>query len=99
MPFIDDHVLVVDSPHDGLPLIDVSSGSPREIDRIHVQSAMAGGEPMVPGQVYLTNLEQALKGEITFGLNRSYVAFPEWGFSTTYLCVTNDLVVDLLLAS
>jgi phytoene dehydrogenase-like protein len=46
LPFIDDHVLVVDSPHDGLPLIDVSSGSPREIDRIHVQSATAGGEPM-----------------------------------------------------
>ncbi len=35
-----------------------------------------------------------IKGEITFGLNRSYVAFPEWGFSTTYLCVTNDLVVE-----
>ncbi len=34
-----------------------------------------------------------IKNEITFGLNRSYVAFPEWGFSTTYLCVTNDLVV------
>ena len=35
-----------------------------------------------------------IKNEITFGLNRSYVAFPEWGFSTTYLCVTNDLVVE-----
>ena len=34
-----------------------------------------------------------IKNEITFGLNRSYVAFAEWGFSTTYLCVTNDLVV------
>jgi len=35
-----------------------------------------------------------IKNEITFGLNRSYVAFPEWGFATTYLCVTNDLVVE-----
>jgi len=35
-----------------------------------------------------------LKNEITFGLNRSYVAFSQWGFSTTYLCVTNDLVVQ-----
>ncbi len=46
LPFIDDHVLVVDSPHDGLPLLDSSSGSPREIDRVHVESATAGGEPM-----------------------------------------------------
>ena len=34
-----------------------------------------------------------LKNEITFGMNRIYLAFPEWGFTTTYLCVTNDLVV------
>lgn len=35
-----------------------------------------------------------LKNEITFGMNRIYLAFPEFGFSTTYLCVTNDLVVE-----
>jgi hypothetical protein len=35
-----------------------------------------------------------LKNEITFGMNRIYLAFPEFGFSTTYLCVTNDLVVQ-----
>ncbi len=35
-----------------------------------------------------------LKNEITFGMNRVYLAFPEFGFSTTYLCVTNDLVVE-----
>jgi hypothetical protein len=35
-----------------------------------------------------------LKNEITFGMNRIYLAFPEWGFTTTYLCVTNDLVVE-----
>ena len=35
-----------------------------------------------------------LKGEITFGMNRVYLAFPDWGFTTTYLCVTNDLVVE-----
>jgi hypothetical protein len=35
-----------------------------------------------------------LKNEITFGMNRIYLAFPAWGFSTTYLCVTNDLVVE-----
>ncbi len=35
-----------------------------------------------------------LKNEITFGMNRIYLAFPEWGFTTSYLCVTNDLVVE-----
>lgn len=40
-----------------------------------------------------TNLSK-LKHEITYGMNRIYLAFPEWGFATTYLCVTNDLVVE-----
>ncbi|MBV6402724.1 MAG: hypothetical protein CNIPEHKO_03037 [Anaerolineales bacterium] len=35
-----------------------------------------------------------LKNEITFGMNRIYLAFLEWGFTTSYLCVTNDLVVE-----
>ena len=35
-----------------------------------------------------------LKNEITFGMNRIYLAFPDWGFTTTYLCITNDLVVE-----
>jgi hypothetical protein len=35
-----------------------------------------------------------LKNEITFGMNRIYLAFPELGFPTTYICVTNDLVVE-----
>lgn len=35
-----------------------------------------------------------LKNEITFCMNRFYLAFPELGFNATYLCVTNDLVVE-----
>lgn len=35
-----------------------------------------------------------LKGEITFGMNRIYLMFPELGFSTTYLSVVNDLVIE-----
>ncbi len=35
-----------------------------------------------------------LKGEITFGLNRIYLMFPELGFSTTYLVSINDLVIE-----
>ncbi len=35
-----------------------------------------------------------LKGEFTFGMNRIYLLFPELGFSTTYLCAVNDLVIE-----
>jgi len=40
-----------------------------------------------------TNMSK-LKGEITFGMNRIYLMFPELGFSTTYLSVVNDLVIE-----
>lgn len=35
-----------------------------------------------------------LKGEYTFGMNRIYLAFPDWGFETTYYVSINDLVID-----
>lgn len=35
-----------------------------------------------------------LQDEITFGLNRIYLLFPEWGFSTTYLVLVNELVAE-----
>jgi len=35
-----------------------------------------------------------LKDEITFGMNRIYLLFPELGFHTTYFCATNDLVIE-----
>ncbi len=35
-----------------------------------------------------------LRDEVTFGLNRIYLAFPEWGFRTTYLVSVNDLVIE-----
>jgi hypothetical protein len=35
-----------------------------------------------------------LKGEVTFGLNRIYLLFPEIGFKTTYLVSVNDLVLE-----
>lgn len=35
-----------------------------------------------------------LKNEVTFGLNRIYLLFPELGFSTTYLVSVNDLVLE-----
>lgn len=35
-----------------------------------------------------------LKGEVSFGLNRIYLAFNELGFSTTFLVAVNDLVLE-----
>lgn len=35
-----------------------------------------------------------LQREITFGMNRIYLLFPEIGFATTYFLSVNDLVVD-----
>ena len=35
-----------------------------------------------------------LKGEITFGLNRIYLMFPELGFVSTYFVSVNDLVIE-----
>jgi len=35
-----------------------------------------------------------LKNEITFGMNRIYLMFPELGFKTTFLSVVNDLVIE-----
>ena len=46
LPFFDEHVRIVDSVHDGLPLYDLSAGGRREIDRIHLEGAAPGAEPM-----------------------------------------------------
>jgi hypothetical protein len=35
-----------------------------------------------------------LKDEYTFGMNRVYLAFQKWGFSTSYYVAINDLVVE-----
>lgn len=35
-----------------------------------------------------------LKNELTFGMNRVYLAFPQWGFSTSYFVCVNDLVIE-----
>jgi phytoene dehydrogenase-like protein len=46
LPFLDRHLLIVDSPHDGLPLYDYTSGKKKEIDRIHLESTAAAPESM-----------------------------------------------------
>ena len=35
-----------------------------------------------------------LRGEFTFGMNRVYLAFPEWQFTTSYLASVNSLVIE-----
>jgi hypothetical protein len=45
-PFLDEHTVLVDSVHDGLPLVDFSSGTRREVERLHVNETSPGREPM-----------------------------------------------------
>ncbi|MBW8010238.1 MAG: DUF115 domain-containing protein [Chloroflexi bacterium] len=35
-----------------------------------------------------------LKDEYTFGMNRIYLAFPDWGFQTSYFIAVNSLVIE-----
>lgn len=37
---------------------------------------------------------QMIRSETTFGLNRIYLAWEEWGFSTSYFLSVNDLVIE-----
>ncbi|HEX4338620.1 MAG TPA: NAD(P)-binding protein [Polyangiaceae bacterium] len=46
LPFLERHLVMIDSPHDGLPLYDYTSGARREIDRIHLTESKPGPEPM-----------------------------------------------------
>jgi len=46
LPFLDEHLLIVDSAHDGLPLYDYRSGGRREVDRMHLHGATTGAEAM-----------------------------------------------------
>jgi phytoene dehydrogenase-like protein len=46
LPFLSEHLLIVDSPHDGLPLYDYRTGTRREVDRVHVQEATPSAEAM-----------------------------------------------------
>lgn len=46
LPFIERHLLVVDSAHDGLPLSDYTTGQRREIERVHVTDTSPKAEFM-----------------------------------------------------
>ncbi len=35
-----------------------------------------------------------LRNEVTFGMNRIYLAFDEWGFRTSFIVAINDLVIE-----
>jgi len=48
LPYLDKQLVAVDSPYDGLPLWDYSSGERVEIDRVHCKETSPGGEPLQP---------------------------------------------------
>jgi len=35
-----------------------------------------------------------LKSEVTFGSNRVYLGFEDWGFATTYWCIVDSLQLE-----
>lgn len=77
-PFLDEHLLVVDSPHDGLPLHDYSQGSKRDIDRFQLTDVPPGAEPMetlwhIPPTGFLEVSGEPLRGPIksTFLVGKS----------------------------
>ena len=45
-PFLDRHLLVTDSPHDGLPLTIHELGRERSVDRVHLSGASPRPEPL-----------------------------------------------------
>ncbi|MGE5784234.1 MAG: NAD(P)-binding protein [Myxococcales bacterium] len=46
LPFFEQHLVAVDSAHDGLPLWIWEDGKRRDVDRIHVRETLPLGEPM-----------------------------------------------------
>jgi 6-hydroxymethylpterin diphosphokinase MptE-like len=69
----------------------VSSRKLKHFENMHVHQRcfIIGNGP----SLRLTKLTK-LRNEITFGLNRIYLLFPELGFTTTYLVAVNDLVLE-----
>jgi phytoene dehydrogenase-like protein len=70
LPFLDEHLVCVDSPHDGLPLYDYRGGTRREIERVHLTSAASAPEPMerlyaVDRPGYLGLSAEPLRGPIS----------------------------------
>lgn len=47
LPFVEEHLVLVDSVHDGLPVWIYQNGKRRLLDRLHVKGALNGAEPMV----------------------------------------------------
>lgn len=47
-PFLDRHLVLVDSPHDGLPLHQYEGGQRREVERVYVPGASARAETLRP---------------------------------------------------
>lgn len=68
-PFLDRHIVLVDSPHDGLPLEDYSRGQRREVARIHIPQSSTKPEYMehqwsVEPTGYLGLAAESCKGPI-----------------------------------
>lgn len=47
LPFLERHLLLVDSPHDGLPLWLFEEGRRKDVDRLEIQGGSRRAEPMI----------------------------------------------------
>lgn len=75
LPFLDEHLVLIDSPHDGLPATSFSPTErgrrePRFIERIHLRGASPSAEAMEPRLIvdapgYLTFCGEPIRGPIT----------------------------------
>ena len=61
LPFLEQHLVVVDSPHDGLPVWSYSNGKRTSVDRLEARGSTRAAEPMAP----LLSVEPA--GYLGFG--------------------------------
>lgn len=83
-PFLDRHLRVVDSPHDGLPLQVWEAGQPRSIDRARMAGASRRAEPMEqrfsrPDEAFLGLCGESYRGPVRGTFLAGKTVFPGLG--------------------
>lgn len=75
LPFLDLHLVVADSPHDGRPAWKWADGRRVDVERVHLQRASARAEPMQPQYAFATPGWLGLAGEPVRGpIPRTFLA-------------------------
>lgn len=93
-PFLERHLIAVDSAYDGLPLWDYSGGSRVEIDRVHCKETAPGGEAMpqlwdMHAESFLGLAGEPLRGPITGTYLTGSTVLPALGQEGELLAATS----------